>query len=903
MNRIAIALALVGLACPAPAPPPVVPQRPVAPPPPAPDAPPPDATPIVDDTPPKLRLPKTFVPTKYRATLQITPGQPTFLGTVTISGEVKERTQVIWLHGRHLNVMTAMAGDTTFAVTVRGEDLLELRASAPLAPGALELAITYKGEIDRVNTEGVFEETYGGAPYVYTQHEAIYARRAFPCVDEPDSKVPWQLTLDIPDKLTAVSNTPIVSETPREGGFKRIEFAPTKPLPSYLVAFGVGPFDVVEAGKTRSGTPVRVVTLKGRGADAAYAAKIAPRIVELLEDWFGMPYPYDKLDLLAIPVTAGFGAMENPGLVTAAAPWLLVDPKHASWADRQSVATGLSHELAHQWFGDLVTMAWRDDLWLNEGFATWMEPKITAKLEPAWHDELERIETRDAALTSDSLVTARRIRQPIETSDDILNAFDDITYAKGASVLAMFEHFVGPDVFQRGVRAYLAAHAYGNATAADFEAAISQAAGKDVGPAFSSFLDQAGEPELVARAACSDGPPRVELAQSRYVPAGAAAPPAGSPWIVPVCIAYERAGKRAEACTLLAEATGTLALDTKTCPRWILPNVDARGYYRVALTAEQATALRDEAWPQLAGSERRALTFELADEARHAQLPLQLVLAFAPKMLAGGDRFGVDAAIDLPESLDRFVPDELRAKFEAIMRATFSPGATKLGLAPKPSDDLDTEQARTKLFVAAAWYGRDPDLVKQAVELGAKWRELPVAVRYDVLAVAVDADPALFDDVLARVKTEHDARVRADMLHALAVVRDPARLTRAFGLTLDPAVDIRESFKMTTYLDAASSAVAARFVRDHEAELLHRLPAEYGSYLAWWFTKTCDPKQRDEAAAYSRQHYGALPGGAHLVDEAIEQMDQCIASRAAIDPEVRAWLGGYRIPAKKMKKP
>ncbi|HTR56051.1 MAG TPA: M1 family metallopeptidase [Kofleriaceae bacterium] len=902
MTRIVVALALAGLACPAPAPhvapPPVVVAPPVVP-----DAarPPPDAPAVVDDTPPKLRLPKTFVPTKYEATLKIDPGQPAFDGSITITGEIKERTQIIWLHGVGLDVKTAVSATATFEVTPRREDLLELRAGVPLEPGPLELVITYKGKVDRISTDGVFEETFAGSRYVYTQHESIYARRTFPCIDEPDTKVPWQLTLDIPEWATAVSNTPIVSETPAELGHKRAQFAPTKPIPSYLVAFGVGPFDYVDAGKTKSGTPVRIVTMKGRSGDAAYAAKITPRILELLEDWFGIPYPYDKLDILTIPVTAGFGAMENAGLVTVTSLRALLDPKHASWSERAILASLLAHELAHQWFGDLVTMAWWDDIWLNEGFATWIEPKITAKLEPAWHGELRREDQRERALEADGLVSARRIRQPIEKTDDIFNVFDGITYEKAASVLAMFEHHVGDDVFQRGVRAYLAAHAYGNATAADFEAAISQAAGQDVGPAFSSFLDQAGEPELVARVACTDGPPRVELAQSRYVPPGLTAPPPGSPWLVPVCIAYERAGKRAEACTLLAQATGTIALATKSCPRWVLPNVEARGYYRTALTADQAVALRDEAWPLLAPAERRALFFELADEARAVRVPLQLALSFIPKLLAGGDRFAVAAAVELPESLDRFVPDELRAKFEAVMRATFSPGATKLGIAARPSDDLDAEQARTTIFHAAAWSGRDPELVKQAIDLAAKWRELPAALRGDVLAVAIDADAALFDRVLADVKTEPDSRRRRDMFRALAAVRDPARLTHTLGLLIDPAVDIRESFEMLADTSPAASGVVARFVRDHEAELLRRLPTEYAPYLALLVTRTCDPKQRDEAAEYSRQHYASLPGGAHEVALAIEDMDECIARRAAIDPDLRAWLGGYRIPRPKEK--
>jgi alanyl aminopeptidase len=865
--------------------------------PPVPDAAPPDAAPLADETPPKLRLPKTFVPTLYSAALTIDPGQPTFSGTIAINGRLTERTQIIWLHGRHMQVEAATVGGTTkLAVTPRGDDLLELRAEAPLDPGAIVIDLEYTGEVDRVNTDGLFEETAGGAPYVYTQHEAIYARRTFPCVDEPDSKVPWQLSLDIPDKLAAVSNTPIASELPDDHGRKRVTFAQTKPLPAYLVAFGVGPFEFVDAGKTKSGIPVRIITLAGRAAEAAYAAKVTPHIVDLLEDWFGMPYPFEKVDLLTIPVTAGFGAMENAGLVTVTASYLLLDPKHASWSARASLATGIAHELAHHWFGDYVTMAWWDDIWLNEGFANWMETKIVAKLEPAWHAELGVLDMRDTALQSDALVSARRVRQPIESVDDIYNVFDGITYDKGASVLAMFERAVGPAVFQRGVRQYLAAHAYGNATSSDFVAAISAAAGRDLAPQFASFLDQPGAPELAMHVTCA-GAPRVAIEQHRYVPAGSPAPAAGQPWQLPVCVAYEQGGKRAETCATVERDRSELVLPGKTCPRWLMPNADARGYYHVALDADQVTALRDEAWPLLTWTERRALVFDIAAAALQAKLPLQLALSLVPKLLAGGDRFAIHDAVHLMRALDADVPDELRAKYEAAMRATFGPGAAKVGLAAKPGDDLDAETAREELVGAAAWSGREPDLVKQAVELADHWRDLPEAERDGVLAIAADADAAVFDHLLQDARSERDHHVLRAMFRALGSVRDPARQARALALLLDPAVDLRESVRV---LDAASTdatrAAASRFVRDHDAELLRRMPSESADRLAAVVAATCDARQRDDLAAYLAKRFTALPGGRRAVAESVETMDQCIARRAAVEPELRAWLGGFRLP-------
>ena len=550
---------------------------------------------------PTLRLPRNFLPTGYAARLDLDPAKAGFEGAIQIAGNVAEPSLVIWLNAKQLTVHKAVAQragqpDVVLSATAKGDDFLELRAAQPLEAGAWTLAIDYAGTFDALNTSGAFKQTVGDASYVYSQFEAVYARRAFPCFDEPDSKVPWQLTLDVPKALIAVSNTAMTGETPLDGGKKRVEFGQTRPLPSYLVAFGVGPFEIVDAGKTKRGTPVRIIALAHRAADAAYAAKTSAKVIDLLEDYFATPYPYEKMDMLAIPITVGFGAMENAGLITYTETLMLMDGK-ASNERRLRWISVAAHELAHQWFGDLVTMAYWDDIWLNEGFASWMGRKTVARFDPAWHEDQGELATRDTALESDSLVSARQIRQPIAGQDDIYTAFDRITYDKGASILNMFESYLGAETFQRGVRDHLAAHAYGNATSTDFAAAISTASGKDVNAAFQTFLEQAGTPELTTTLACEGGKATVALAQQRYLPPGSGAATATKPWILPVCVAYDAGGKRAEACTQLDAAAGAIALESHACPRWVMPNVNGRGYYRNHYTAAQIGALRDEAWP------------------------------------------------------------------------------------------------------------------------------------------------------------------------------------------------------------------------------------------------------------------------------------------------------------------
>jgi len=789
----------------------------------------------------------------------------------------------------------------TPTLTKHGEDLIALRLDKPLQPGPWSVTFDYTASFEPTSTVGAYVQKVAGASYAYTQFEALYARRVFPCIDEPDSKVPWQLTLDVPKGNIAVSNTPVTRES-EASGMKRFEFAKTKPLPSYLVAFGVGPFDVLEAGKTKSGIPVRIVTLKGRGPDAAYAQQTTAKVLDILEGYFGRPYPYEKLDMLTIPLTVGFGAMENAGLITHAENIILFDPKTLSQGQRHAYISVVGHEMAHQWFGDLVTMQWWDDLWLNEGFATWLETKVTGTFEPSWRSDQENYDTRSYALSADSIVTARRIRQPIDDVDDIEAAFDGITYSKGAAVMSMFESYVGANVFQRGVRDYIKAHEYGNATSADFVSAISAASGKDLTAAFASFIDQVGAPEVTTKLVCDKSGSRVELAQQRYVAPGSPDVPAQI-WQIPVCVAYEAKGKRASACTMLVDKTGSLALPGKSCPRWVMPNVDGQSYYHVRYTQQQAQTLRDEAWESLTALERRAVFDDVHTMvyARDQRLPLALALSFVPKLLAKPDRFTVGDALGVPRSVQRKVLPEHAEKYAYYMRTTFGPGAAKLGFVAGPKESLDDESTRVSLLWAAAWSGRDPELVAKAQELVKDWRDLPASTRGFVLTVATDADADLAAKLMREIKTETDRARRSEMYSALASQRDAKRYEAALELMFEKGVDIREAMRLLWGTSTEQTrAVAERYLRVNEAKLLAAMPKDSSTGISGDFAAilagSCDKTKRDEAKAYATEHYGKLAGGQQMIDQVFEEMDQCIANRELIAPQLRAWLGGIRLP-------
>ena len=394
-----------------------------------------------------------------------------------------------------------------------------------------------------------------GRWYAMTQFESTGARLAFPLFDELGWKVPWALTLTVPDNLQAFANMPLAEHSPTKPGWKTLRFETTPPLPVYLLAFAVGPFDVVDAGLSHplpasngpgpasapasphSATPMRFIAPAGRGADAAYAAASTGAIVRRLEAYFNQPHPYAKLDSLAVPVTVGFDAMENAGLITYASTVMLAAPGSVTPRFQRDYTAIAAHELAHPWFGNLVTMAWWDDLWLNESFASWLGDRITAELQPGWGWDSAAVMARRDAMRTDRLQSSRRIAEPVHTDDDLAGVWDSITYQKGQAVLAMFEQWLGPDRFRAGVRRYINRHAWGSATAADFSAALAVDE-PSLPDALHSFTHQPGIPRVAVEILCDAGPPRLRLRQSRLLARGSVGRSGAAPalWQLPMVI-------------------------------------------------------------------------------------------------------------------------------------------------------------------------------------------------------------------------------------------------------------------------------------------------------------------------------------------------------------------------------
>ena len=860
--------------------------------------------------PPKLRLSEVedIAPTRYQATLDLDPAKPSFSGAIVIQVAVHKPAQTVWLNATRINVQeaTAMAAGKSFKATAvpGGNDFLGLRFDSPLPAGAAELRIRYTGEVRHGDSAGVFYLQDSDNDYIFSQFESTDARDAFPCFDEPGYKTPWQLTLRVPSQDSAVSNTPGTDHT--EAGVKTYTFRETKPLPSYLITFAVGPLEFVDAGVAgKNRVPVRIVTPKGRTGEAKYAAEVTATILTRLEQYFGIPYPYEKADQVAVPITTGFGAMENAGMVTYGQNIILAKPASDTIPRQRNYASDAAHELAHQWFGDLVTTAWWDDIWLNEAFATWMEQKLIAEWKPEWKTRVADVDSKLFAEDQDSLITARKIRQAIDTKDDISNAFDGITYQKGAAVIGMFESWMGPEEFRKGVQSYLKRYAFRNATAGDFLDSLSSTSKRDVSGPFATFLNQAGVPVVSVALDCARKPALLHLEQSRSLPLGSKGS-AEQAWKIPVCVRYEGSATAPE-CTLFTQAKQDVPLrNAKSCPAWVDANADAQGYYLVDYRGGLGTALADHASKALNAAERVDLIGNAAAMSDAGKLSAADALNLAEKFHDDAERDVVQRALNVALSPRmNLVPSNLVPNYQRFLLKNFQERARQLGWLPHAGESDDDHLLRPTLLSAMARWGGDQDLAKEARALADKWLAdhsgVPAEIVSSVLATAAQyGDLALFDRFLAAYQNSQDRQEKQRLLGAMAAFHDRTAIDAAMQTVLKKEIALVDGF--TLLLNAGSNfsdtrAMQFEFIKRHFDEITAGHPNifgnDLGSFLPFSGGTFCDATSRDEFKAFFAPLADKYPGAPRNLAQVLEAIDLCIAGKVAQESSVEAFLEKY----------
>ncbi|NLV55436.1 MAG: M1 family peptidase [Acidimicrobiales bacterium] len=695
------------------------------------------------------RLPRTVLPRRYDLHLVPDLDAATFAGTVSIEVEVVETVTEIVLNSIELTIdeTTVERDGERHPATVALDDDTEratLTLDAPLGPGPATVHLTFAGVLnDKLHGfyRSTFTDDHGRSRTIATtQFEATDARRAFPCWDEPDMKAVFAVAIDVPRGLFAVSNAAEAATEDLPDGTRRVRFADTMVMSTYLLAFVVGPLTATDPVDV-DGVELRVVHRPGQEHLTAFALESGAFALRHFTEYFGVDYPADKLDLIAVPDFA-FGAMENLGCVTFREALLLVDPDRATQPELQRVADVIHHEIAHMWFGDLVTMSWWEGIWLNEAFATFMEMRCTDAFRPEWDRWTDFGISRTAAYDTDALRSTRPIEFEVVSPADAEGMFDILTYEKGAAVVRMLEQYLGEDRFRDGIRLYISRHAYGNTRTTDLWDAIEEATGEPVRRIMDSWIYQGGHPEVSVERVADD---RLRLGQQRFLYRTDDDTPDDTTWAVPVLLRIgtdptsdptdggsAASAERVE--RVLLEGPGTdVALDAGST--WVLANSGGSGFFRVRYDAAGRAALGratglapieryglvDDAWASL-----------VAGTSRVGDL-LALLRTYADEQ----DLSVWQRVIGVLGSLGRLLDDEARPDVEAFVRALVGPALLRTGLAPGDDESARTTARRGALFAAMGTLGRDPEIAEHAARLLERADADPDAVDADLLDAAV----------------------------------------------------------------------------------------------------------------------------------------------------------------------
>jgi puromycin-sensitive aminopeptidase len=751
----------------------------------------------------QYRLDRRSVPSHYRLTIEPDADAGTFTGAVAIDLDVMTATDTLVCNAAELDLADAWVQDadgTRHSATIDVDPSTEratFTVGITLPPGAYQLFVGFSGRLDG-KLRGVYRSTYtdvgGGEQHlVVTQFEATDARRAFPCWDEPAFKATFAITLVVPVGHVAVSNSAEIGRTPADGGRVAVEFATTMVMSTYLVAFVVGPLEVtapVDAG----GVPVRIVHPPGKGHLARYGLEVATFCLRYFAEYYDIDYPGDKLDMVAIPDFA-FGAMENLGCVTFREVLLLVDPAEATQPELQNVTDVIAHELAHMWFGDLVTMDWWEGIWLNEAFATFMEMAATDAFRPDWDRWTSFGVARTAAFDVDALRGTRPIEFPVVSPDEAEAMFDVLTYEKGAAVLRMFEQWLGPQEFRSGIRRYLADHAYANTRTSDLWDALEAATGRPVRRVAEAWILQGGFP-LVTVDLVDEGR-TLRFGQEHFGYAGDRGEddrPATTTrsWPIPIIFSQSSGG----VVTVENELVEVDGLDVQLVERadWVVANAEGTGFYRTAYAPDLLAALVTHARGELSAIER----YTIIDDAWAAVLADRLDILDMLELL-GSFVDEVDVTVwqrivAVFDAMNRLVVHtDARRAWESLVCELLHTASARLGTTPDAGESDRTRQLRGVLLGALGVIGADPGARMAAHDLHAAALADTSSVDPALAAAAVSIIAAAgghaeFDAFAAQVSAAGTPQDELRYLTALADFDQPDLIDRVLTMCTDGTV-------------------------------------------------------------------------------------------------------------------
>jgi aminopeptidase N len=835
------------------------------------------------------RLPENARPQHY--TLKLTPDlkTATFAGEETIDLNLTQPANTITLNAAEIRFgqVTAEIGGKEETATVSLDPQKEqatLQFAQTLPAGDVSLKISYSGILND-ELRGFYLSRTARRNYAVTQFEPTDARRAFPSFDEPAFKATFDVTLVIAKGDTAISNTNIVSDTPGPNAEEHtIEFARTPKMSTYLVAFLVGDFTCL-SGES-DGVPIRACATPDKVQLGAFALSGAEFFLHYYDTYFGIKYPMPKLDMIALPDFEA-GAMENFGAITYRETALLVDPATASVASQKLVAIDVAHEMAHQWFGDMVTMNWWDNIWLNEGFATWMEYKPMAPWKPEWKIPEQVASELNYTLNLDAERVTRAIRAKADTPGEINGMFDGISYGKAGAVLRMVENYIGEETFRKGVHAYLAAHMYANATAEDFWNAQTEVSHQPVDKIMASMVDQPGEP-LLTFGAVGDG--RVPVTQSRFFLNPKVPADAHSLWTLPVCMTSKAAQPD---CPVLNAAAATLPAPDAP---FFYGDAGGTGYFRSQYDQHDYQNLTAHVEDALDPVERIVLVGNEWALTRAERATIADMLNLAAAVRDDNSAYLLRTVGSTLATIDQQLvtaPDEHKA-LAAWVRRTFGPALERMSAASR-ADTPEQRERRAALFAMLGSIGDDPAVLEQAQQITAEYLKTPASVDATLAATAFrvaaqNGNRALFDRVQQVSESASDPQLHNQALYGLVLFRDPALVERTLDYAVSGKVRNQDSARLIAdeLADRYTQDVAWRYVQKNWPKVEHQITVTTGGTLVEATGSFCSAERRDEVKGFFEEH--AVPAAARALTSAEDSINQCIEFRAAQQASLRQWM-------------
>ena len=848
------------------------------------------------------RLPHLATPDNYKLTLAPDFSTDTFTGVETIQIEVLKPTKQIVLNAAeikfgHARITSGSATQTARILEDPEKETAILALDSQILPGPATIEINYTGSLNNQLRGFYLGHDEEGNKYAVTQFEATDARRAFPSFDEPAYKATFDLTVTADEGLNVISNSKVLSDTPDPSGAKHtVRFATTPKMSSYLLAIAVGHFEFVEGSS--DGIPIRVWTTPGKKQLASFALETAGHVLHYYDHYFAIKYPYAKLDLIALPDFSA-GAMENTACINFREVLLLLNQQRASLASKKRVASVIAHEMAHQWFGDLVTMQWWDDVWLNEGFATWMSSKPIEAWHPEWQVQLNDVRESAQSLDLDSLENTRPIHQQAETPSQILELFDGIAYGKAAAVLRMLESYLGPDTFQAGVNLYLKQHAYGNATATDFWSALAQASKKPVDKIMPTFVEQPGVPIVKVSTKRSKNSEEIVLDQDRYFydRARFAANKSGALWMIPVCFKGEASSgdsssKERSMCTLLQERRQTTSL--RGCSAWIYANRDARGYYRSSYTPADLATMAKSVESSLSPAERVMLLTDAWASMRVGHITIGDYLTLVNGFHSERDYAVISQLLVQLNYVSQFlITDQDRTAFGSWMRHLFAPAVQQVAWQGK-SGESDAQIELRGQLLRALGIAQDPEALAEARKLAEQELEHPGSVQKELVMPALEVaamhgDAALYRKVMSRLEAAHDPEQHALYSQILTQFTDPALVKETLNFFISPEVRSQDVALLLSreLIKPATQPEGWDFIQSHWNDIQKTGGAFLSGEIVEASGRFCTPELRDSMWSFFSEHDVLAK---RTLKQSRERIDYCIDLKSQQESILSSWL-------------